>query len=216
MRRAVCFLLPLCCLLFQCAHQEKPAGLTINPEIEKECLSVYPSKSFRAVHKIEADLPFGGYETFIGVTEVHPDTGLIKVILLSPEGITLLDAECSSQGTTVNSGIPPLDKKDFAEKFSDNIRFLFMPPKGRLEGSLTNSDSSCLCIWTKDNFRTEIKKEKGRAVLSEIEGSSRISRQVVFTPPATDGLYSRMTLQTKGLGGYRLNFELLQTEDTGN
>ena len=153
MKKAICFLLLFCFFLFQCAHQKEMTGLTINPEIEKDCLSVFPAKPFRAVHKIEADLPFGGYGTFIGVIEIHPDTGLIKIILLSPEGITLLDTECMGSEITINSGIPPLDKKDFAAGLSDDIRFLFMPPKGNLEGALNNQDDSPYCIWTKDNLR---------------------------------------------------------------
>ena len=191
-------------------------GLTINPEIEKDCLSVFPAKPFRAVHKIEADLPFGGYGTFIGVIEIHPDTGLIKMILLSPEGITLLDAEFMGSEITINSGIPPLDKKDFAAGLSDDIRFLFMPPKGNLEGALNNQDDSPYCIWTKDNLRTEILKGKDRTVIREIKGRTKIIRQAVLMPPVIDGLYSKMTLQKKGISGYRLSFELLETETTGN
>jgi hypothetical protein len=216
MKRPVCFLLLICCFLFQCAHQEKMKGLIINAQIEGQCLSVYPVKVFRAVHKIEADLPFGGYETFIGVTEIHPGTGVINVVLLSPEGITLLDAECIGSEITINSGIPPLDKKDFVIRFSDDIRFLFMPPKGSLEGALNNSDSSCLCVWTKNNIRTEIQKERGSTIIREIKGSSKITRQAVLMPPVIDGLYSKMTLEIKGIGGYKLNFELLQTEEAGN
>jgi hypothetical protein len=191
-------------------------GLQINAEIIKDCLSVYPSRPFRAVHRIEADLPFGGYGTFIGVTEVHPDTGLIKVILLSPEGMTLLDAESTGAQTTVNSGISPLNGKDYAEGLSDDIRFLFMPPAGAAKGALNDSDGTCHCIWTKDNFRTEIKTGKDRTVISEIKGSSKIIRQAVLMPPVKDGLFSKMTLQTKGISGYRLSFELLEEEDTGN
>jgi hypothetical protein len=212
----VAFLIMYACLLCQCTHAPVMDALRVNPEIEKDCLSVFPSKPFRAVHKIEADLPFGGYETFIGVTEIHPDTGLIKIILLSPEGITLLDAECRGLEITINSGIPPLDKKDFAAGLLDDIRFLFMPPKGNLEGALNNNDSSCLCVWTKDNLRTEILKEKDRTIISDIKGRTKITRQAVLMPPVIDGLFSKMTLQKKGISGYRLNFELLQTEDTGN
>jgi hypothetical protein len=164
-KKAVCLLLLSCFFLFQCAHDKEMTGLTINPEIEKDCLSVFPSKPIRAVHKIEADFPFGGYGAFIGVIEIHPDTGLIKIILLSPEGITLLDVECMGAEITINSGIPPLDKKDFAVGLSDDIRFLFMPPKGNLEVALNNQDDSPYCIWTKDNLRIEIKKEKDRTVI---------------------------------------------------
>jgi len=204
------------CLLYQCTHAPIMDALRVNPEIEKDCLSVFPAKPFRAVHKIEADLPFGGYGTFIGVTEVHPDTGLIKVILLSPEGITLLDAECMGSEIKINSGIPPLDKKDFAAGLSDDIRFLFMPPKGNLEGALNNQDDSSYCIWTKDNLRTEILKGKDRSIISDIKGRTKIIRQAVLMPPVIDGLFSKMILQTKGIRGYRLSFELLEEENTGN
>ena len=216
MKNAVCLLLLSCFFLFQCAHEKEMTGLTINREIEKECLSVYPSNPIRAVHKIEADLPFGGYGTFIGVTEIHPDTGLIKVILLSPEGITLLDAECMGAEITINSGIPPLDNKDYAAGLSDDIRFLFIPPKGAIEGALNNQDDSPYCIWTKDNLRTEILKGKDKTIISDIKGRTKIIRQAVLMPPVIDGLFSKMILQTKGIRGYRLSFELLETETAGN
>jgi hypothetical protein len=215
-KKAVCFLLLLCCLLFQCAHQKEIADLEINSEAEKECLSVFPSKSFRAVHRIEANLPFGGYQSFIGVTEIHPDTGLIKMILLSPEGITLLDAECMGSEIKINTGIPPLDKNEFAARLTDDIRFLFMPPDGNIKGALTKQDNSVYCSWTKGDIKTEIQKGKDKTVISEIKGASKIIRQAVLMPPLIDGLFSKMTLQTKGISGYTLSFELLQTEDTGN
>ena len=216
MKKVVFLLLLSCFFLFQCAHDKEMTCLTIKPEIEKECLSVFPAKPFRAVHKIEADLPFGGYGTFIGVTEIHPDTGLIKIILLSPEGITLLDAECMGSEIIINSGIPPLDKKDFAAGLSDDIRFLFMPPIGAIEGALNNQDGSPYCIWTKDNLRTEILKGKDRTIINDIKGRTKIIRQAVLMPPVIDGLFSKMILQTKGIRGYRLSFELLQSETAGN
>lgn len=179
-------------------------------------MSVFIAKPFRAVHKIEAYLPFGGYQTFIGVTEIHPDTGFIKVVLLSPEGITLLDAESTGLEIKINSGMPPLDRKDFAVKLTDDIRFLFIHPAGNIQGALISDDVCCNCLWIKGYLRTEIQKEKDKTVIREIKGRSKIIRQGIFTPPVTDGLFSKMTLQTKGIGGYKMSFELLQTEDTGN
>ncbi len=216
MKKSVLFVLLLCCLLLQCAHREELTDMKINPAAEKECLSVFPAKPFRAVHKIEADLPFGGYQAFIGVTEIHPYNGLIKVVLLSPEGITLLDAESAGPEIKINSGLPPLDKKDFAARLMDDVRFLFMPPVGAVKGSLTEQNSSINCIWTTGDIRTEIQKDKDKTILKEMKGHSKIIRLAVFMPPVTDGLFSMMTLQTKGLGGYTLSFELLQAEDTGN
>lgn len=216
MKKAVLFVLPLCCLLLQCAHHEEITDMEINPAAEEECLSVFPAKPFRAVHKIEANLPFGGYQTFIGVTEIHPDTGLIKVVLLSPEGITLLDAECMGSELIINSGIPPLDKKDFAARLTDDIRFLFMPPNGTIKEALTKQDNSIYCIWTRGDIRTEIQKGKDKTVISDLKGPSKIIRQAVLMPPVIDDLFSKMTLKIKGVGGYKLGFELLQTEDTGN
>jgi hypothetical protein len=138
------------------------------------------------------------------------------VVLLSPEGITLLDAESTGPEIKINSGMPPLDRKDFAAKLTDDIRFLFMHPDGDIKGALNNEDGSCCCVWTKGEFRTEIQKEKDKTVLSEIKGRSKIIRQAVYTLPAADGLFLKMTLQTKGLGGYTLRFELLQTEEAGS
>jgi len=216
MKKAILFVLPLCCLLLQCAHNEEITDMVINHAAEEECLSVFPAIPFRAVHKIEANLPFGGYQTFIGVTEIHPDTGLIKVVLLSPEGITLMDAESIGPEIKINSGLPPLDKKDFAARITDDIRFLFMPPNGTIKGALTKQGNSIYCIWTKGDIRTEIQKGKDKTTLREIKGTSKIIRQAILMPPLIDGLFSKMTLHTKGLGGYTLSFELLQTEDTGN
>jgi hypothetical protein len=216
MKKAALFILPLCCLLLQCAHREEFTDMKINPAAGEECLSVFPAKPFRAVHKIEANLPFGGYQTFIGVTEIHPDTGFIKVVLLSPEGITLLDAESTGTEIKINSGMPPLDRKDFAAKLTDDIRFLFIQPDGNIKGALITRDGYCNCIWIKGDFRTEIQEEKDKTVLSEIKGHSKIIRQAVFIPPVTDALFSKITLQAKGIGGYTLDFELIQTENTGN
>jgi hypothetical protein len=216
MKKAVLIVLPLCCLLLQCAHREKITETEINPWTEKECLSVFPERPFRAVHKIEANLPFGGYQAFIGVTEIHPDTGFIRVVLLSPEGITLLDAESAGPGIKIISGMPPLDRKDFAAKLTDDIRFLFIQPDGNIKDTSISEDGCCNCLWIKGKLRTEIQKEKDKTVIREIKGLSKIIRQAVFMSPLTDGLFSKMTLQKKGLGGYTLNFELIRTEDTGN
>ncbi len=216
MKKSVLFVLPFCCLLLQCAHREEFTDMGINPAAEEECLSVFPEKPFRAVHKIEADLPFSGYQAFIGVTEIHPETGLIKVVLLSPEGITLLDAESAGPEIKINSGMPPLDRKDFAAGFMDDIRFLFIPPVGVLKGCLAQQDGYINCIWTKGEFRTEIQKENDKTVVREIKGRSKIIRLAVFMPPLIHGLFSKITLQTKGISGYTLSFELLQTEETGS
>ncbi|HEY9161202.1 MAG TPA: hypothetical protein VIS94_08960 [Desulfomonilia bacterium] len=216
MKKAVLFVLPLCCMLLQCAHREQVTEIEINPGTEKECLSVFPAKPFRAVHKIEADLPFGGYQTFIGVTEIYPDTGFIKVVLLSPEGITLLDAESTGQEIKINSGMPPLNRKDFASGLADDIRFLFIKPDGNIKRASNNEDGSCYCLWEKMDMRKEFQKEKEKTVIRELKGHSKIIRQAILMPPVIDGLFSKMTLQIKGVSGYTLSFELIQTEDTGN
>lgn len=216
MKLPVFLLLLSCCMLFQCAHQEKPYLLEVNSKIQKECLSIFPEKTFRAVHKIEANFPFGGFSAFIGITEIHPDTGLIKIVLLSPEGITLLDAESLGSEITINSGIPPLNKKDYANKLASDIRFLFIKPEGELVGAGKDQDGSSCCIWIKGDVKTELRDVKGTIVLTENFGDSKVVRIAEFQRPVSGMLYKNIILQTKGIIGYRLSLELIQVEEPGS
>jgi len=216
MKKTACFLLLLNCLLVQCSHQKLMTGLTINPEIQRKCLSVYPIKPFRAVHKIEADLPFGGYSSFIGVTEFNPASGLIKLILLSPEGIILLDAENKDSITTLNSAMPPLDSKDFTLRIFESIRFIYEPVHGVYSGSRINADNSCNCVWKKGDIVIQNSYTEKSINIDELNATGKLIRQVVFLPPVTNGLYSKMILEIKGITGYRLTFDLLEYEDAGN
>jgi hypothetical protein len=216
MKKAACFLLLMSCLLVQCSHHKLITGLAINPEIQRKCLSVYPIKPFRVVHKIEADLPFGGYSSFIGVTEVHPASGLIKLILLSPEGITLLDAENKDSITTINSAMPPLDRKDFTLRIFESIRFIYERVQGVYMGSRMNADNSCSCVWKRGDIITQIRYMENSVNIDDLNDSGKLIRQAIFLPPVTNGLYSKMILEIKGITGYRLTFDLLEYEDAGN
>jgi hypothetical protein len=199
--------------LVHCAHPmpHPQDTATLNPEATMRCLSIYPSTPVRAVHKIDATLPYNGYASFIGVTELFPLANRIKVVLLSVEGVVLFDAEFQGSETKINIALSPLNHEDFIQGLLGDIRFLFLPPTGRVTASQVREDGHCVCAWSDGVRKTEIQTGP-KAVIRARPGPKRLAREAVLDHPRPDGLFSEMSLTVKGVGGYTLTFELLETE----
>jgi len=76
--------------------------------------SFFLKGKYRLTQSIKAELPDGNNALLIGITVVDTDAKTISAVLMTVEGIVLLDAEYKDTNISIIRSIPPFDSRDFA------------------------------------------------------------------------------------------------------
>ena len=87
----------------------------VDPVLAEKCSSLYPIKSFRAVHALSASMFGDRKTTFIGITVADMPSNRIRCNMLSIEGMVLFDATSINKTLTIHQAITPMDKQGFAQ-----------------------------------------------------------------------------------------------------
>ena len=192
----------------------KPAVLTEIVHDFAPCLEVFPSGAFEVVHRIDADLAGGHKAGLIGVTKTNGQDRTCRSVLLTAEGMVLLDASSSDRGIEVHRAMPPFDSRELAAGLLNDVTMILFAPAGTPLESGRLPDGRRACRWQRpDGGLTELAlAESGQWSLSRRDRWGRIIRTVQARGPESRGFYQEMELEAPGAAGYRLKLHLLSVE----
>lgn len=97
----------------------------------ERCRRPFLEAPHRFVHAVEAGSAERTVGTLLGVTLIDPPSGIARSAILTLEGFVLFDARYDG-GVEVRRAVPPFDDPLFAENMMNDIRFIFLAPRGRL------------------------------------------------------------------------------------
>ncbi len=192
--------------LGSCSHLPslKPLAPEVDPKnLEASCLALFPKQAQRFVHQIRAELPMNQHSAMLGVSLVYPGRRHLRAVLLSVEGLTLLDAERSPSGDRVHRAIGPMEDQDFARGLLDDVELLLLAPHG--ETRFGEVAGQATCRTEVDGGVTDIRFDGQIWHLKRYDAQGRLLRSIQA---------SRQNAQIKalGLGGYLLKLKLQSQE----
>lgn len=212
----ICFLM----LLMSCAKLPKiqPAASSLPEGYAGLCDRPFVSDRWQFVHSVKAVLPNGLHQTMIGTTIVSPRENRIQCILLSIEGIVLLDVVSDWQ-VTVNRAVPPFDDPEMAQGMVRDVRLLFLKPAGMLIESGTAEDQAVICRYRDENENTidVVVRPEGDWEIRSYDPSNRRDRlvQSFFSENQKNdssgmSVPERLELTAYGFVGYKLTLDLIE------
>ncbi len=203
-------------LLVSCAGNSIPLPkLTPAPDRPPDCAPLFPQGNYQFVHLIECSMPGGNHGTAMGVTVT--DSNGIESALMTVEGFVLFAARFSDT-LTVHRAVPPFDKPGFASGMMQDIRAIFLHPKGKaMAGSLP--DSTPVCRMTDDSGQiTDILSTADHCRQRNIYSPARQLLRTISGHDCTvdlDGSLIPKTLELTSweMGGYTLQMTLISAEN---
>ncbi|MCL4558032.1 MAG: hypothetical protein M1491_05290 [Deltaproteobacteria bacterium] len=189
-----------------------PHTIVTDPYLTGKCFPPDRHDAFRVVHAITATIR-GKSSSFIGVTVADVPADRIRATLLSVEGLVLLDAVDDKGSITVYRAMQPFTSARFARGLFDDIELLFFPPRGDLTGARIGANGTVTCTWVDhDHIFKKNAFPSGETVIKEYDSDHRDMRRVKLSPPIIKGFYRHIRMDSYGLGGYSLSFDLLEGE----
>ena len=178
------------------------------------CASIFQISPFRAVHSIEAKMPFGEKASLMGATVADPKSRSLRSALISVEGLTLFEASFLEGKIVVHRAMPPLDAPEFAEGFISDILFILFAPESEVNeiGLLGSGETACRYKGSAGGLIDMILKSEEGYELIEYAGGSSIVRRLFVDSRQERGFPIKITFERKGAFGYSLSFELLEAE----
>jgi hypothetical protein len=141
-------------LLASCAGL--PAITPLDPvgtrEVVARCRTPFADGPYRVVHAMEAQIGGRQAGTLLGVTLFDPSAETLHGAILTLEGFVLFDASYD-KGLRVNRASPPFDAPNFGGNMMEDIRLLFLAPKGRLLAVGHLADGAGICRYEAEGGR---------------------------------------------------------------
>jgi len=181
----------------------------VEPQILQQCEAIFPAGPWQATHIIEASLPLGNDTSLIGVVAAARNPSEFRAVLMTEEGIVLLDASYRSGAIEVHRAVPPVDPEGFGRAMVGDVNLLLFRPRGNLTqvGRLETGES--VCRWRNGDESVDVIAVGGRVVRLMRFDSTSLVREVKIGPLDARGLPSEAWLETKGMIGYSLHLKLL-------
>jgi hypothetical protein len=205
-----------------CAHLPALAPFADAGEEEEarnRCEAVAPRIAFRAVHTLDARLPFERGSAMIGVSAADPESGRLRAALVSAEGLTLFEGARDEAGQTrILRAVPPLDAPDFGPMLFDDVALVLLMPRGSWHLLGRNDQGWATCraqarSWSYPGGTLDVTPEAdGRVVLRLYDRHHHLQREVRQAERNEFGLFGRVRLEAPGVGGYVLLLRLLESE----
>ncbi len=200
-------------LLTGCAAHMPPiarATSEAEPQILRQCSSIFPPGPWQATHVIEASLPLGNETSLIGVVAAARNPSEFQTALVTEEGIVLFDAVYRSGTVETRRAVPPIDPNGFGRAMIGDIRLLLFKPRGALTevGQLKTGES--VCRWRDGDETVDVIVSGGRVVRLLRFDSGSLARAVKVGETDARGLPSEAWLETTGMIGYSLHLKLLE------
>ncbi len=206
-RRGPTLLLCLALGLASCSHLPSlgPLAPEVNPKnLEASCLALFSKQPQRFVHQISADLPMDQHSAMLGVSLVYPARRHLRAVLLSVEGLTLLDAERSPSGDLVHRAIGPMEDQDFARGLLDDVELLLLAPRGETRFGQVAGQATCRTQI--DGGVTDIRFDGQNWHLKRYDSQGRLLRTIQAT-------HQNAQIKALGLGSYLLKLKLQSQEN---
>lgn len=197
-------------LLVSCA-----ALPVIRPHVDHKttCPSPFLNEKTRLIHAIEAGVGGETRAVMIGVTVVDPVLQEISCAIVSPEGLSLFEARFDPRGMTVIRALPPFDAQDFASRMMEDMKLIFIAPRGepRQKGVLASGEA--VCRWHKDSggWIDVLQNADGRVRILLYSDSGRLQRAVALIQTANHP-YAAVDLDGLGVVEYKLTMRLIESE----
>lgn len=113
---------------------------------ENRCEQPFVKNKWQFVHSIRAVLPDGQRQSMIGTIIVTPERNAVHCVLMSIEGLVLLDA-VYDQKVIVNRAVPPFDEPGMIHGLIGDVRMLFLRPEGVHLAAGSFGDRSVVCRY---------------------------------------------------------------------
>ncbi len=177
------------------------------------CPSPFPDEKTRLIHAIEAGVAGETRAVMIGVTVVDPVSQEISCAIISPEGLSLFEARFGPDGMKVIRALAPFDAQDFASRMMEDMKLIFIAPRGepRQKGLLASGDA--VCRWHKDSggWIDILQSADGRVRILLYSDSGGLRRAVALTQAAGHP-YAAVDLEARGMIEYKLAMKLIEVE----
>jgi hypothetical protein len=184
-------------------------------DILNKCQSVFPDGDRQFVHSIEATLSGKNNAFMLGVTQIYPQSGTIRAIMMTFEGLVLFDAFYDGK-VIINRAIPPFDSKFFAQGLMEDIRLIFFQPKGTtVEISLTNTGGNVCRYHHNHDDITDVTIDQSNILTINRYHQRRLYRTVRLHQGKTandPSIFQRVELIAYRPAKYKMDLNLLESE----
>ena len=191
----------------------RPSALPAEAAIRERCRSFFPDGPFALTHAVEARLPDGSRTAALGIVLVDPSRELVHCVIMTVEGFVLLDAR-HQRSLTVNRAVGPFAAPDFAEKILADVRLVFLPPPGRLNGAGLLESGFPVCRYEDDaGLARDVLAGRDFAwAVHQYDGGHGLSHRVRAYALNAAGIPERIEISRHSFPRYGLKLTLLQAE----
>lgn len=225
MRRSfpiTCLLLPLF-LASACASLPRlePVAVEREAALARSCDAVFPEGKWRFIHTIRATLRGDRRAAMTGVTVIDSAARTLHSVMMTVEGLVVLDAVYKDGDLTLNRGVPPFDAESFARGMMADIRLIFFKTDGepRAVGTTESGDPACRYDTLPNrSIFLAVDPETGDWTLRQYRGrrlARTVEAKVGHSPGGETGtrIPKSLTLTAHGFPRpYTLNMTLLEGE----
>jgi hypothetical protein len=214
MRRTAPFLLAVLAAACGGPPTIRPATPAEHDSLLAQCRTTWAPGDWRVVHAIHSTLPDGSPGAFVGVTAAENGGRTSRSVLLSLEGLVLLDASWTASGVVVARALPPLDAAGFADGMVADVRLILFPPPGRPAAVGTTDGGDVACRWVDDDgdFVDVTLAPSGERRVVSWSADGTMQREARLGAAMRGPFAEHVELVAHGTGGYSLELELLETE----
>jgi len=196
----------------------EPLNSAAIPGVANECRTMFPTNGWQFVHSIEATIQGRQKAFLIGITDISPDPGRVRCVIMTIEGLVLFDA-LSDQETVIKRGITPFDSTAFAKGLMNDIKLVFFSPDGKSIKTGMLGKGSYVCRYGNDGNtivdlianpdRTwEIKQYKNGELARSVKAHLKedVHNEDQYVVP------DRLELTAHGVHSYALVLRLIRAE----
>lgn len=120
----------------------------------RACEEVFPPVPARFVHSVGTSFAGGRKGMMLGVTLIRPQENQIHAVMMTIEGLVMFDGRWEAGEVTIDRGVPPFDSPHFARGLLEDIRLVFLPPKGAPSAVGIAGDGTPVCRYQRDGGAT--------------------------------------------------------------
>lgn len=215
-------MLLFCTVLFfvSCSAIPKlePLNSEALPGVINECRTMFPANGWQFVHSIEATIQGRQKAFLIGITDISPDLGRVRCVMMTIEGLVLFDA-LSDQETVIKRGISPFDSMAFANGLMKDIKLIFFSPDGECIKTGMLGKGSYVCRYGNDgNTIVDLIANPDRTREIRLYRSGDLARSVkaYFKQDVHNrnqyAVPERLELAAHGVHAYALVLRLIRSE----
>ncbi len=199
----------------------EPVGSEQETALARSCETRFPEGKWRFIHTIQATLQGNRRAVMTGVTVMDSAARTLHSVMMTVEGLVVLDAVDADGVLTLNRGVPPFDAESFARGMMADIRLMVFKPGGAPEAVGISGEGTPACRYDAGPERTvfiAVDPETGDWTLRQYRGR-RLARTVEArmgdhsTAGAGAPVPKRLTLTAHGFPRpYTLDMTLLEGE----